>query len=225
MNSALSYFCQFGESSDIKLRNIAALLHQLIREPCFTQLRTKEQLGYVQIPPTGPFFCPSDLARSPPLSPKQTFGYQAPIQNTSTDPGHAPLLLPVPYRYVVIVATWSVAYSTHGLGIRVQSTRAPWYCEARVDAFLEAFAARLAALSDAEFATHKDGLVVKKLERAKNLGEETTRFWDRIRAGHCDFLRREYILLLVLHSRSVPSTHPHGSVLGAPPYRGGLYWL
>ena len=29
-------------------------------------------------------------------------------------------------------------------------------------------AARLAALSDAEFATHKDGLVVKKLERAKN---------------------------------------------------------
>ena len=74
----------------------------------------------------------------------------------------------------------------------MQSTRAPWHCEARVDAFLEAFAVRLAALSDAEFATHKDGLVVKKLERAKNLGEETTRFWDRIRAGHCDFLRREY---------------------------------
>ncbi|PIL27298.1 hypothetical protein GSI_10445 [Ganoderma sinense ZZ0214-1] len=138
VNSALSYFCQFGESSDIKLRNIAALLHQLIREPCFTQLRTKEQLGYV-----------------------------------------------------VIVATWSVAHSTHGLGIRVQSTRAPWHCEARVDAFLEAFAARLAALSDAEFAMHKDGLVVKKLERAKNLGEETSRFWGRIRAGHCDFLRHE----------------------------------
>ena len=48
MNSALTYFCQFGESSDIKLRNIAALLHQMIREPCFTQLRTKEQLGYVR---------------------------------------------------------------------------------------------------------------------------------------------------------------------------------
>ncbi|KAI1798428.1 LuxS/MPP-like metallohydrolase [Ganoderma leucocontextum] len=138
VNSALSYFCQFGESSDIKLRNIAALLHQLIREPCFTQLRTKEQLGYV-----------------------------------------------------VIIITWSVAHSTHGLGIRMQSTRAPWHCEARVEAFLEAFAARLAGLSDAEFAMHKDGLVVKKLERAKNLGEETTRFWDRIRAGHCDFLRHE----------------------------------
>ena len=44
--------------------------------------------------------------------------------------------------------------------------------------------------SDA-FATHKQGLVTKQLERPKNLSEETARFWGRMRAGHYDFLRRE----------------------------------
>ncbi|TBU47821.1 LuxS/MPP-like metallohydrolase [Dichomitus squalens] len=138
VNSALSYFCQFGEVSDIKIRSVAALLHQMIREPCFTQLRTQEQLGYV-----------------------------------------------------VIVTNWSIANSTVGVGIRMQSTRSPWHCEARVEAFLEAFAERLSGMTAEEFAMHKDGLVVKKLERVKNLGEETSRFWETICAGHYDFLRNE----------------------------------
>ena len=101
-----------------------------------------------------------------------------------------------PCRYVVIVTNWSVAHSTVGVGIRIQSTRAPWHCEARVEAFLEAFAGRLAGMTAEEFAMHKDGLVVKKLERVKNLGEETSHFWDTICAGHYDFLRSESALLV-----------------------------
>ncbi|KAI0764784.1 LuxS/MPP-like metallohydrolase [Fomes fomentarius] len=138
VNNSLSYFCQIGEPSSVALRSITALIHHMIREPCFSMLRTKEQLGYV-----------------------------------------------------VASMLWSINSSTLGLSIKVQSTRSPWFVEERVEAFLEAFGERLASMPDEEFARHKEGLVVKKLERVKNLGEETDRFWDRIRAGHYDFLRHE----------------------------------
>ena len=46
VNSSLSYFCQLGEPSNVKLRGITLLIHHIIREPCFSTLRTKEQLGY-----------------------------------------------------------------------------------------------------------------------------------------------------------------------------------
>ncbi|KAI0746531.1 LuxS/MPP-like metallohydrolase [Daedaleopsis nitida] len=138
LNSSLSYYCQFGEPSDVRLRAITSLMLHILREPCFSTLRTKEQLGYV-----------------------------------------------------VAATTWVINSGTLGLGIKVQSTRAPRFVEGRVEAFLEAFAAQLAALSDEQFAKHKEGLIVKKLERVKNLGEETARYWDRIRAGHYDFLRHE----------------------------------
>ena len=44
-NSSLSYYLQFGSPADVKLRNVAALIHHIIREPAFTVLRTQEQLG------------------------------------------------------------------------------------------------------------------------------------------------------------------------------------
>ncbi|RPD65209.1 LuxS/MPP-like metallohydrolase [Lentinus tigrinus ALCF2SS1-6] len=139
LNSSLSYYCQFGESSNIRLRGLVALVHHVIREPCFTTLRTKEQLGYV-----------------------------------------------------VSASIWSINSSTLGISIKIQSTRAPWFVEERVEAFLETFAEeRLLSMTEAEFETHKEGLIMKKLERAKNLSEETTRYWTRIRAGHYDFLRHE----------------------------------
>ncbi|KAI0718393.1 LuxS/MPP-like metallohydrolase [Cerioporus squamosus] len=138
VNSSLSYYCQFGESSNIRLRAVVALVHHIIREPCFTTLRTKEQLGYV-----------------------------------------------------VSASIWSINSSTLGIRIKVQSTRTPWFVEERVEAFLETFAERLSSMTDAEFESRKEGLINKKLERVKNLAEETTRFWTRIRAGHYDFLRHE----------------------------------
>ena len=98
-------------------------------------------------------------------------------------------------RYIVAASNWSVNGSTYGLGIKIQSTRAPAFLEERVEAFLEAFGKQLAALTDEQFAAHKEGLIVKKLQRVKNLGEETARFWTRITAGHYDFLRRESLSL------------------------------
>ncbi|OBZ78124.1 Insulin-degrading enzyme [Grifola frondosa] len=136
-NCSLSYYCQFGDVTDVQLRATLALIAHAIREPCHSQLRTREQLGYV-----------------------------------------------------VASSQWAVAGSI-GLGIKVQSLRAPWDVEARVDAFLEDFCGMLVGMSAVEFTAQKEGLVVKKLERAKNLREETARFWGHICSGYYEFVRNE----------------------------------
>ncbi|KZP01147.1 hypothetical protein CALVIDRAFT_475281 [Calocera viscosa TUFC12733] len=47
-NSSLSYYIQIdGEYTDIRKRTLLALFAHIIHEPCFTELRTKEQLGYI----------------------------------------------------------------------------------------------------------------------------------------------------------------------------------
>lgn len=46
-NSAIEYRLQLGEAGDLATRAIALVFAQIIREPVFDQLRTKEQLGYV----------------------------------------------------------------------------------------------------------------------------------------------------------------------------------
>ncbi|KAI5958477.1 STE23 [Candida margitis] len=48
INSCIEYYLQISPTNDdIKLRVLTDLLATIIREPCFNQLRTKEQLGYV----------------------------------------------------------------------------------------------------------------------------------------------------------------------------------
>ena len=46
-NSALTYYLHFGPIVDQKLRIVSALLAQILSEPAFDVLRTREQLGYV----------------------------------------------------------------------------------------------------------------------------------------------------------------------------------
>ncbi|KAF8965197.1 Metalloenzyme, LuxS/M16 peptidase-like protein [Flammula alnicola] len=46
-NSSLTYFTYYGPIADQKLRVASALLTQLMSEPAFNTLRTKEQLGYI----------------------------------------------------------------------------------------------------------------------------------------------------------------------------------
>ncbi|RCK67850.1 A-factor-processing enzyme [Candida viswanathii] len=48
INSCVEYFIQIAPNADdLKLRVLTDLLCTIIKEPCFDQLRTKEQLGYV----------------------------------------------------------------------------------------------------------------------------------------------------------------------------------
>ncbi|KAJ3510226.1 hypothetical protein NLJ89_g4805 [Agrocybe chaxingu] len=46
-NSALTYFTSYGSVVDQKLRVTSALLTQILSEPAFNVLRTREQLGYI----------------------------------------------------------------------------------------------------------------------------------------------------------------------------------
>lgn len=47
VNSALEYYAQVGNVTEIPRRARLSLLAQIAQEPCFDQLRTKEQLGYL----------------------------------------------------------------------------------------------------------------------------------------------------------------------------------
>ncbi|TGZ79465.1 LuxS/MPP-like metallohydrolase [Ascodesmis nigricans] len=47
VNSVIEYCLHVGEQRDRRLRMMLTLFAQLAEEPCFDQLRTKEQLGYV----------------------------------------------------------------------------------------------------------------------------------------------------------------------------------
>lgn len=44
---AIFQFCYVGDDADGRTRTLNALFRQLIDEPCFDTLRTKEQLGYL----------------------------------------------------------------------------------------------------------------------------------------------------------------------------------
>lgn len=46
-NSSLTYYLHFGSIVDQKLRIVSALITQILTEPAFSVLRTREQLGYI----------------------------------------------------------------------------------------------------------------------------------------------------------------------------------
>lgn len=47
VNHCIQYFLHVGERADYNVRAKVLLLDQILHEPCFNQLRTKEQLGYI----------------------------------------------------------------------------------------------------------------------------------------------------------------------------------
>jgi insulysin len=81
-------------------------------------------------------------------------------------------------RIYVTVGTWRIL---------VQSERHCQHLEERCDAFLTKFEDDLRAMTDAMFEEQKIGLINKRLERVKNLGQETSRFWTHIISEAFDF--------------------------------------
>jgi insulysin len=47
VNHAIQYYLHVGSRGDYDVRAKVLLLDQIVHEPCFNQLRTKEQLGYI----------------------------------------------------------------------------------------------------------------------------------------------------------------------------------
>ena len=93
--------------------------------------------------------------------------------------------------YIVFTGV-KVASTTIGYRIIIQSERPTEYLEERINAFLALFGRSLGAMPDEEFESHKKSLVNKRLEKLKNLDQESARFWNHISGEYLDFLQRDH---------------------------------
>ncbi|KAI9827721.1 MAG: Insulinase (Peptidase M16) [Thelocarpon impressellum] len=105
---------------------------------------------------------------------------------TTDEPGFDQLRTKEQLGYVVFTGVRMQA-TVMGYRVLVQSERTPAYLETRIDAFLGGFGARLEEMSDDDFEAHKRSLINKRLEKLKNLGQETQRFWSHIGNEFFDF--------------------------------------
>jgi insulysin len=88
--------------------------------------------------------------------------------------------------YVVFSGARSTS-TTIGYRFIIQSEKTPEYLEDRIDSFLAGFAETMANMSDAEFEGHKRSLITKRLEKLKNLDQESSRLWAHIDGEYFDF--------------------------------------
>ncbi|CAG8531276.1 2424_t:CDS:10 [Paraglomus occultum] len=135
VNSAVDYYLEVGHVLDKWTRVRLSLLAHIAREPCFDQLRTKEQLGYIV------FSGPRGLA------------------------------------------------GTIGLMIGVQSIKDTVYLENRIEAFLLKLYSLIEDMSEEEYQKRIQSLITTKLEKDKNLRQESYRYWQHIRSGFYEFDR------------------------------------
>lgn len=81
--------------------------------------------------------------------------------------------------------------TTMGYRVIIQSERSTDYLEERINAFLAHFGKSLQDMSKEDFESHKSSLIAKRLEKIKNLDQESSRFWGHISNEYLDFLARE----------------------------------
>lgn len=139
VNHCTEYSLFMGLVSDRKLTADLSMLTQILEEPTFDQLRTKEQLGYIVF--SGP----------------------------------------------------RCSATTQSYRILVQSERTPEYIQSRIEEFLKAQYNAIRKMSDKDFEDHKRSLITKRLEKDKNLGEESGRLWSEIDSSYLDFEEKEIL--------------------------------
>ena len=77
--------------------------------------------------------------------------------------------------------------TTCGFRILIQSERTPEYLDTRIEAFLVQLGDIIDKMSDADFEGHKRSLIIKRLEKPKNLDQESTRHWNQISGEYYEF--------------------------------------
>jgi len=81
-----------------------------------------------------------------------------------------------------------------GILILIQSDSFnPYHVEERIEVFLANFRQRLVEMSESDFQTFVDTVVASFLEKNKNLGEESSRYWHVIGNSTYDFARYQKI--------------------------------
>lgn len=88
--------------------------------------------------------------------------------------------------YVVFSGVRSFS-TTYGFRFIIQSEKTPEHLDSRTEAFLASYAQTLESMTDAEFESHKRSLIVRRLEKLKNLDQETSRHWSQISSEYYDF--------------------------------------
>ncbi|KAF8460600.1 Metalloenzyme, LuxS/M16 peptidase-like protein [Kalaharituber pfeilii] len=89
---------------------------------------------------------------------------------------------------------WSgpfLSHTTMTYRILIQSERSAAYLESRIEKFLEDFKETLTNMSAEEFKKHVNSLINKRLEKVKNLDQESMRFWNHIMDDFYDFTQRD----------------------------------
>ncbi|KAK3074824.1 metalloprotease [Teratosphaeriaceae sp. CCFEE 6253] len=87
-----------------------------------------------------------------------------------------------------VVSSGSVFHNTlASYRVLIQSERDCEYLEGRIEAWLSSYGGVIREMPGEEFEAHKVGLVNKRLEKLKNLGQETGRFWHHVCSEGFDF--------------------------------------
>ncbi|KAK5166544.1 metalloprotease [Saxophila tyrrhenica] len=87
-----------------------------------------------------------------------------------------------------IVGSHALIYSTvAGFRVLIQSEKDCAHLEKRIDSFFNGFEETLKEMPSDEFEAHKVGIINKRLEKLKNLSQETGRFWHHITSEAYDF--------------------------------------
>lgn len=87
----------------------------------------------------------------------------------------------------VVFSGYRGTLTTVGFRFIIQSEKSPQYLETRIETFLTNYAQTLANMSEADFESNKRSLMVKRLEKLKNLDQETGRHWSQIYNEYYDF--------------------------------------
>ncbi|KAI9822691.1 MAG: Insulinase (Peptidase M16) [Pycnora praestabilis] len=96
-----------------------------------------------------------------------------------------------------------IAATTMGYRVIIQSERPADYLEKRINVFLKRFGKTLEEMAEDEFEGHKRSLINKMVEKLKNLGQESNRFWTHIGREYLDFEQVDYE---VAHTKRLSKT-------------------
>jgi insulysin len=94
----------------------------------------------------------------------------------------------------IVWSGYRVGETTMAYRIIIQSEKTPEYLESRIDAFLESYEETIREMSDSVFEGHKRSLIIKRLEKLKNLTQESSRLWSHIDNEYFDFELGEPVL-------------------------------
>ncbi|KAL8277256.1 hypothetical protein RQP46_010325 [Phenoliferia psychrophenolica] len=93
--------------------------------------------------------------------------------------------------YIVSSGMWSFN-GMSGFRVQVQSEWTAEYLDERIESLWAGFGSYLEEMTTEDFEKQRESLVNSKLEKPKNLGQESTRYWDRIELGTFDFFHRDH---------------------------------